>query len=478
MKSSVEPLEGNKVKLYVEVDEAEFDKDIDKAFKTIAREVRLPGFRNGKAPRRILEARIGLAPAREQALNESIPAYLSKAVREHDVDLVATPQIELTAGKDDGPVEFEAECEIRPEVEVPGYGGLRIEIDSPLPTADEIAEAQQAELKQGGTLVATGRPAEAGDFLTLDLVVTRDGEEVVGLNTEDWSYELGKGWVTEDFDERLTGASEGDVLEFNAMPKGTEEPADFVVTVKAVQTLELPELTDEWVADNLGEFDTVDEWVASLTEQLTERKLNGIRRTLGGKVNEALAQLVDVELPESMVETQVQNHVSELTRQLQASGISVEQWLQVTGQSPDDFMAQARPAAEVSVRTDLALRAVAKAEAIEATDADVELEYARMAYQFGSKAKDVRRIYEQNDAVPELLAGIRKQKAFDWLLHNIEIVDTDGQPVDRDLVLGHTHDDHDHDHDDHDHGHDHDHDHEGHDHGHDDTDDDTDEGQS
>lgn len=458
MKSSVEPLEGNKVKLYVEVDEAEFDKDIDAAFKTIAREVRLPGFRNGKAPRRILEARIGLGPAREQALNESIPVYLGRAVREHDVDLVSTPQVEVTGGQDEGPVEFEAECEVRPEITVPGYGGLRIEIESPLPTDDELDEARQAELKQGGTLTAAGRPAEPGDFLTLDLAVSRDGDEVVGLNTEDWSYELGQGWVTDDFDERLTGASEGDVVEFTGTPKGTEEEAEFTVTVKAVQVLELPELSDEWVADNLGEFDTVEEWNASLGEQLTERKLNGIRRTLGTKVNEALAELVEVELPESMVQAQIQSQTSELTRQLQASGISVEQWLQITGQTPEQFMAQARPGAELGVKTDLALRAIAKAESLEATDADLELEYARMAYQFGQKAKDIRRIYEQNDAVPELLAGIRKQKAFDWLLHNIEIVDTAGNPVDRDLVLGHTHDDHDHDHD-----HDHD-DHDHHDH--------------
>ncbi len=116
MKSSLETLEGNKVKLYVEVEEAEFDRDIDRAFKAIAREVRLPGFRNGKAPRRVLEARIGIAPAREQALREAIPSYLAKAVREHDVDLVATPEIEVTGGTEEGPVEFDATCEVRPEV--------------------------------------------------------------------------------------------------------------------------------------------------------------------------------------------------------------------------------------------------------------------------------------------------------------------------------------------------------------------------
>src|SRR5689334_9526331 len=245
MKSSVEPLEGNKVKLYVEVDEAEFDRDIDLAFKTIAREVNLPGFRNGKAPRRVLEARIGLGPAREQALRDAIPRYLGKAVREHDVDLVATPSIEVTGGQEDGMVEFEAECEVRPEITIPGYGGLRIELDPIEPTTAEIDEAKQAELRAAGSLTDVDRPAQEGDFLTIDLAATRDGEEVLGLNTEDFSYELGKGWVSEDFDERLTGTQPGDELTFTATPKGTEEPADFALSVKAVQDLVLPEPTDD-----------------------------------------------------------------------------------------------------------------------------------------------------------------------------------------------------------------------------------------
>src|SRR5690606_29694217 len=143
-----------------------------------------------------------------------------------------TPQVEITGGKEEGPLEFEAECEVRPEITVPGYGGLRVEIDSPLPTPDEIAEAQQAELKNTGSLAPAGRPAQTGDFLTLDLAATRDGEELMGLNTEDWGYELGQGWVTDDFDEHLVGASEGDVIEFTRTPKGTEQEAEFKVTVK------------------------------------------------------------------------------------------------------------------------------------------------------------------------------------------------------------------------------------------------------
>jgi trigger factor len=454
VKSSVEPLEGNKVKLYVEVDEAEFDKDIDQAFRTIAREVKLPGFRNGKVPRRVLEARIGIAPAREQALRDAIPAYLTKAVREHEVDLVATPAVEITGGQEDGLVEFEAECEVRPVITVPGYAGLRIELDSPVPTADELSEAEAAELRQSGALVDADRPAESGDFLTLDIAATRDGEEVMGLNTEDWSYELGQGWVADDFDDQLTGAGVGDVLTFTTTPKGTAEPADFTVTVTAVQVLELPEPTDEWVSENTGEFDTVAEWRAAINDRLAQRKLGGVRQQVMGQLTEALVALVDVDAPESMVQAEMQQQLQNLFRQLQMQGIDPQAWFSATGQSPQQMLEGTRPQAEQAVKADLALRAVAAAEDLEVTDGDIEMEYARMAMQFGQKAKEVRRIYEQNDAVPELIAQIRKSKAMDWLLHHVEMVDHEGTPIDRDLVLGHTHDDHDHDdhdHDEHDH---------------------------
>lgn len=463
MKSSVEPLEGNKVKVYVEVDEAEFDRDIDQAFRAIAREVKLPGFRNGKAPRRVLEARIGIGPAREQALRDAIPRYLGKAVREHDVDLIATPEIEITGGQEDGAVEFEAQCEIRPEITVPGYGGLRIELDSPVPTADEIDEAQRTELRQTGSLIDVDRPAAVGDYLTLDLVATRDGEEVMGLNTEDWSYELGKGWVADEFDDQLTGASAGDVLTFEATPKGTEEPATFTVTVKSVQELSLPELTDDWVAENTGEYDTVEEWTEAVRERLTTTKLNQVRQTVMGKLTDSLTALVDVEVPEAMVTAEMQQRIQNLARQFQAQGIDLGAWLSATGQSPQEFFEGSRPQAEQAVKADLALRAIATAEGIEVGDAELDMEYSRMAMQYGQKAKDIRRAYEQNDAVPELLAEIRKSKAMDWLLHHVEMVDHEGNVIDRELVLGHTHDDDDHDHD-HD-GHDHDgHEHDDHDH--------------
>jgi trigger factor len=449
--------------LSVEVDEAEFDRDIDAAFKKLAREVRLPGFRAGKAPRRILEARIGVAPARQQALQDSIPVYLAKAVREHDVDLIATPEIEITAGEEEGDVQFDATCEVRPEVTVGGYGGLRVELPALEPTDEEVQAVLDSELRRHGTLSPADRPIEQGDFVTLDLAATRDGEPVPGLNTDDWSYEVGNGWVAEDFDDRLIGAKKGDELEFSAVPTGTEDEADFEVKITEVQALELPTLDDEWVGEHIGEFDSVDAWRASARERLEQIKLNQARSQLMDRTTAALAELVDDEPPETMVTAELQSRVQNFLQQLQAQGIPVEQWLQATGQDPASFTEGMREQSERAVKVDLALRAVAAAEAMEVTDDDLEAEYQRIGIQVNEKTANVRKAYERNDAVADLTAQLRKSKALEWLLHTVEVVDPDGKRIENDVLLGHSL--HDHEHGEHEHGDDDGHDHDGHDHG-------------
>jgi trigger factor len=475
VKSSLEALEGNKVKLYVEVEEDEFEHDIDRAFRAIAKEISLPGFRAGKVPRKVLEARVGLGPAREQALRDAVPQYLARAVREHDVDLIATPEVEITDGEESGPVEFDATCEIRPTVTVEGYAGLTIELPSIEVTEADLTAAHEAEQKRHATLVDADRPVASGDFVTLDLAAVRDGEEVLGLNTEDWSYEVGQGWVTDDFDDQLIGASAGDELTFTSTPKGTEGEADFTVTVTAVQVQELAELDDDWVSDHLGEFDTLAEWDDALRESIGQQKLNRARQQLVSAVSASLGALVEIEPPEAMVNSDLNQRVQGTVQQFQAQGIDLGQWLAATGQEPDQFVESMRGQSEEAVKVDLALRAVADAEEIVVEATELDGEYARIAIQYGQKAKDIRRAYEQNDAVPDLVASMRKSKALDWLIHHVDFVDPDGTPIGRDELLGHghdehgnhIHDDHDHDHDDHDHDHDHDdHDHDHHDHDH------------
>lgn len=457
---------GNKklVKLSVTIPEDEFERDINNAFRKIAREVKLPGFRAGKAPRRVLEARIGLAAARDQALRDSVPEYLAKAVREHDVDLIATPEVQVTAGEESGPVEFDATCEVRPTVSVPGYGGLRIELPSPTATDEEIDQAVAEEARRQGSLESLDRPIASGDFVTLSLSATRDGEPVPGLNTEDWLYEVGKGWIADGFDDELIGHEADETLHFTLTPKGTSEEADFEVTIDLVQEMVIPEVTDEWVADHVAEFDSVEAWRGALAERIGNGKLAQARNQYLDKVSEALAELVDEDVPDSMVNADLQGRVEQIVRQFQAQGVNLDQWLQATGQNPQTFIEGLRGQSMTAAKVDLALRAVADAEAIEVDDDDIDAEYGRIAVRVQQKKADVRRAYERNDAVAELRAGLRKSKAMDWLVERVEVVDPDGNPLDRQQLLGQPqdhHHDHNHDH----HNHDHDHDHEGHDHG-------------
>jgi trigger factor len=449
VKSTVEPLEGNKVKLSVEVDEAEFDRDIDAAFRKIAREVRLPGFRPGKAPRRVLEARIGLAPARQQALQDAIPRYLADAVKTHDVDIIAPPEVDITGGQDDGPVAFDATVEVRPQVIVPGYAGLRVELPVIAVTDDDVDEAISNELRRHGDLQDVDRPAATGDFLTLDIDASREGEPVPGLDTEDWLYELGRGWVAEGFDDQLTGVSAGDTKTFTSTPSGTDDPADFEVAVKKVQTLVPPELTDEWVADHLGEYETADAWRAAVRERTETVRLNTARQLLVDRASAALAELVEEDPPEPLVNDELRGRAENLVSGLQAQGMSMEQYLAMTGQEPAMLTEGLKESATRAVKVDLALRSVADAEAIEATDDDLEAEYQRIAVRVNQKPNQVRKAYERNDATSGLRAELRKAKALEWLLHHVEVVDTEGTPIDRDLLLPPDHDhDHDHDHED------------------------------
>jgi trigger factor len=207
-----------------------------------------------------------------------------------------------------------------------------------------------------------------------------------------------------------------------------------------VQELVLPELTDEWVADTIGDPDTVEAWRESIRERLSGGKLNQARNELVGRVTEALTGLTEIEPPEALVQGDLQRRVEGMVRQLQSQGISVEQWLSATGQDTTQFIEGLKPQSEQAVKVDLALRAVAAAEGIEADEGDLDTEYQRLAMQVNQKANQVRKAYEHNDLVPDLVAQIRKSKALDWLLHHVEMVDPDGHELDRDLILGHTHD--------------------------------------
>ena len=432
MKAVVEPLEGNKVKLSIEVDEQEFEKDIDAAFRKIAREVRIPGFRPGKAPRRILEARLGKEAGRTEALRDALPSYYSQAVREHEVDVVAPPEIDIKGGEDSGAVSFDAVVEIRPQIQLPGYNGLRVEIPSPVAT-DEDVDAQVDRLRGNfGELVDVDRPAKTGDFLTIDLSGTRDDEAVPGLSMDDFSYELGSGSVLPELDTHLDGAKLGDILSFDAEIPG-QEPATLKVLVKDIKEKKLPELTDEW-ASEASEFETVEALRADIAKRMAMVKRMQSNMALRNATVEALVELVSDDPPQSLIDAEVERQVHEMGHRLERQGATINDYLEATGQSGPELVEVLRQQAIPSVKADLALRAVAEAESIEPTEEDIDAEIERLAQAYNMKAKQVRQNLERADQMLAVRSDWRKSRALEWLVEHVEIVDPEGQPIDRALL--------------------------------------------
>jgi trigger factor len=427
VKTIVEPLEGNKVKLSVELDESEFGTAIDAAFRKIAREVRIPGFRPGKAPRRLVEARVGLDAARQEAIRDALPGYYERALRENDIEPIAAPEIDITSTDADPTMAFDAVVEVMPTVSVAGYGGLRVVLPSLAVTEEEVDARVDRTRDQFAELVPVSRPARDGDHVSIDRKVTRHDETL--LAADDELYEVGAGRFGPEMDENLRGARAGDILKFNVHHDQVGE-VTFQILVKEVREKVLPEVTDEWAAE-ASEFDTVAELRANYRVELEAvRRLEaaiGVR----DKVLEAMVELVDDEVPEALVAPEMERRLQSLSHRLSHQGIDVARFLESVGDSQEEFVAQLRTEATNAVKADLALRAVAEMEGVEATDEELEQEILDLARQRKKNPAALRRELENEDQLPAVRSGIRKTKALEWLIAHTEFVDEEGQVIDR-----------------------------------------------
>ncbi len=433
MRSTVEALEGNRVKVSVVIDPEEFEEKLDQAFRKLAREVRLPGFRPGKAPRRVLEARLGPQAARGEALTDAVPEFYAQAVQDHDVDVIALPEIDITSGAEDGPVSFDAVVEVRPQVTVTGYDGLKAEVPNPEPTDKEVSEQVDQLRRQFGELDPVARPAIDGDHVTMDIYGSYNGEEVEGLTVDGYDYEVGQGAVVPEIDEQLQGSKAGDILEFNAKHPDPDEDGflRFRILVKEVQETVLPELDDEFVQE-ASEFYTVEELEADIWESIARSKRANATFSLDQQVEEQLAGLVIDDIPDALVDAEVQHRLRTLQLRLAGQGMEFDTYLEAIGQTPDELAEAFRAPATVEAKADLALRAVASAEAINATDEDVDEELARLATATGQNVEDIKSLFVADES---RLKGVRldaqMRKAREWVLERVDITDTDGNSIDR-----------------------------------------------
>ncbi len=424
---------GPKIKLTVEVDEETFDDAIDQAFRKIAKEIRVPGFRKGKVPRRVLESHIGSEYARAQALEDAIPGYYADAVRAEAVDVIAAPELSLTSGEDTGSVCFEAVVETRPRIRIRGYEDLQIEIPNPAPSDEEVQEQIDVQRRQSAELVDVERPAASGDQVSIDIQGTVEGEPLPGLTADDYLYSVGSGGIVEEVDSQLEGASADDKLSFSAdHPVQEDVTIDFEIKVHAVKEEVLPELTDEWVEENT-EHETVDELHAETIQRMRMMRIFQANAAMRENTATALAELVEDDVPDSMVNGEMSEQLQQLAMRLQGQGMNVESWMQMTGQDPESFTVELRDAAERSAKVDLALRSIVTRESVEVDDDELEEELKRMAEQFQTPVHELRhQIEDHGDGLGPLIAEIGKRKALEWLVAEVGLIDSDGNTIDRD----------------------------------------------
>jgi trigger factor len=430
MRATTEPLEGNLVRLRVEIDEPEFDKALGDVVRSLTRQVRVPGFRPGKVPRKVLEARMGGPGAlRAEALRESLPDFYARAVVDTELDPIARPEIDIKSGEAGGAVSFDAVVQVRPLVGIPGYDGLQVTLPGLAVTEDDIAQQIDRLRENDAELEVVDRPAIDGDLVTLDLHGNdTTGAEVVGI--DDYLYEVGSGSVVPELDSELRGSKAGAIVAFDAAnPNAPDERVAFRVLVKEVKVKKLPEVTDEWASES-SEFSTVTELRGDIASRIGRVKLLQSQLARRQRSLEALAGLVsDEEVPEVLVDAEVSERVHDLQHRLESQKLSLDEYFSATGQTPDELLAALRTDASAAVKADLALRALVEAEGISLSDEELDAEVVTMAERMDTTPVELRRQLDTAGRTGAVRSELRKGKAMQWLLDHVELFDEEGNPM-------------------------------------------------
>ncbi|SFP96869.1 trigger factor [Amycolatopsis arida] len=440
MKSTVEQLSPTRVKINVEVPFDELKPNFDRAYRKIAQQVRIPGFRPGKAPARVLESRIGRAPVLDEVVNEVIPAKYLEAVRAGEVRALGRPDFEVTRLEDREVLEFTAEVDIRPDITLPDFSSVAVTVDD-LELTDEEIDSQLDELRaRFGTLTGVDRPAEQGDFVSIDLSATVDGAEVPDATTTGLSYEIGSGQLVEGIDEALVGARAGETKTFTTRLLAGEhagKDAEVTVTVQSVKQRELPEADDEF-AQLASEFDTLDELRDDLRKRLTQvkRMQQGVQAR--DKVLEALLEATEVPLPEKVVDAEVDNRKHDAIHPFDHDEAAFARALEAEGKSLEEFDSEVRAEAEKAVRTQLLLDTVADAEKVDVNDAELTERIVYQAQRFGISPDEYVQRAQQSGQLGAIYADVRRGKALAGVVRQATVTDTSGNEVDLGDLFGST----------------------------------------
>lgn len=438
MKSTVETLSPTRVRLAVEVPFHELKPSFDAAYKKIGAQVRVPGFRPGKVPGRVLEQRIGRPVILEEVINDAVPKAYDEAIRENAVRVLGRPEIEVTKIDDGDVVAFTAEVDVRPDMELPAMSSLAVTVEDVAVSDEEIDEQVSALRERFATLTGVDRPAETGDYVSIDLDATVDGEPVEDGSATGLSHEVGSGQLVDGLDEVLVGMAAGESSTFpTELPAGGAAggTADVSVTVRSVKVKELPELDDEF-AQTASEFDTMTELRGDTRSRLERVKAVQQGAQARDHLIEALISSVEVPLPESVVTAEVEWRRHNITHQLEETGLTLESYLVSEEQSEEEFQAELRSNAEKAVSSQLILDAYADQEQVGISEEDLTQHIVLQARRFGVTPEQFAQQLTQSSQLPALMSDVRRNKALALLLEAATITDESGNPVDLAAVRG------------------------------------------
>ena len=438
MKSNVEQLSPTRVRIKVQVPFTELEPDFQRAYKELAKQVRLPGFRPGKAPAKLLEARFGREAMLEQVVNEALPSRYGQAVAESEVHPLGQPDIEVTKKEYGQDLAFTAEVDVRPKIALPDLSELTVSVD-PVGVSDDDVDAELESLRaRFGTLTGVDRPVADGDFVSIDLSATVDGEDVPNAAAQGLSHEVGSGRLIAGLDDALVGLSVDESKEFTAKLATGEHAghdAQVTVTVKSIKERELPE-PDDGFAQLASEFDTIDELRSNLRDQVGQVKRAQQAEKIRDATMDALVEQVDVPLPEAIVQAQFDTAIHNALHSFNHDEAKFNEVLAEQGKTREEFETETRSAAESDVKRQLLLDALADELEVKVGQDDLTERLVMTSRQYGIEPQQLFAYLQENNQLPAMLADVRRGLTIAAVVQAATVTDTDGNSIDTHEFFG------------------------------------------
>jgi len=432
VKTDVEELSPTRVRLSVEVPFEELKPSLDKAYREVSRQVRIPGFRPGRVPPPVIDRRIGRAAVLSQAVNDALPDLYAKAVAEGDVNVLGQPEVEITSLDDGKELTFTAEVDIRPKFELPDLSSVSVTVDNTLVSPDEVAEYLSQLQERFASLKAVQRSVQADDYVSIDLSASVDGKPVEDAQASGLSYQVGSGSLLDGLDTAVIGMDAGESATFQTELAGGEfadREADVTVTVHSVKVKEMPGLDDDF-AQLASEFDTLGELRASTRAQLervksTQQVIQARERAL-----DALLERVDIPLPEGVVQEEAAHNRESLLQQLDRAGVTLAGYLEMANQTEEQFDAELEERARRAVKVSLVLDEVARQEELTVDQAELSAYITRQAEQLGVAPDRLAKQLSDDGRLSFAAAEALRGKAVNLIAERVKVTDASGHPVD------------------------------------------------